>query len=76
MRDRLALQAPGVVVVELFQALAGGEAGGADAALAAVGFAGGELALPAGGQELLVRPAFCAGALGQPGDRVFAGSGR
>src|SRR4051794_16679690 len=42
------LRAQGVVEVELLQALAGGEAGGADATLAAVGLAGGDLALQAG----------------------------
>jgi hypothetical protein len=43
-----------VVEVELLQALAGREPGGADAALPAVGLAGGDLALQAGDQELLV----------------------
>jgi hypothetical protein len=75
VRDRVAFEAAGVVEVELFQALAGREAGGADAALAAVGLAGGDLALQAGGQELLVRPVLGAGALGQPGDRVSQGWG-
>jgi hypothetical protein len=64
--DLLALEAAGVVEVELLQALAGREAGGADAALTAVGLSGGDLALQAGGQELLVAPALGAGPLGQP----------
>jgi hypothetical protein len=75
VRDLLALEPAGVVVVELLQALAGGEPGGADAALAAVGLAGGDLALQAGGQELLMRPVLRAGALGQPEDRVSQGRG-
>ena len=52
--DGVAVQAAGVVEVELLEAFAGGEAGGADAAFAAVGFPGGDLALEAGDQELLV----------------------
>ena len=48
--------------------LRAGEAGGADAALAAMGFAGGDLALQAGGQELLVGPALSPGAFGEPLD--------
>jgi hypothetical protein len=63
--DLLAVEAAGVVEVELLQALAGGEAGSADAALTAVGLSGGDLALQAGGQELLVGPALGAGAFGQ-----------
>jgi hypothetical protein len=49
VRDDLALEAAGVVEVELLQRLAGGEAGGADATLTAVALAGGDLALQAGG---------------------------
>jgi hypothetical protein len=45
MRDGVAAQAAGVVEVELLEALAGREPGGADAAFAAVGLAGGDLAL-------------------------------
>jgi hypothetical protein len=71
--DLLALEAAGVVKVELLQALAGREAGVADAALAAVGFSGGDLALQAGSQELLVGPALGAGPLGQPADRLAQG---
>jgi hypothetical protein len=42
--------------VELVEALAGWEAGGADAGLTAVGLAGRHFPLPAGGEELLVAP--------------------
>jgi hypothetical protein len=66
MGDRLPLEGAGVVEVELLQRLAGREAGVADAALAAVGLPGGDLALQAGSQELLVRPALSAGAFGEP----------
>ena len=66
----LAFEAAGVLEVEVLQRLAGGEAGGADAALAAVGLAGGDLALQARDQELLVGPGLLAGPLGQPGDRL------
>ena len=64
--DQVAFEAAGVVEVELLQGLAGREPGGADPALAAVGLPGGDLALQAGGQELLVRPGLGAGPLGQP----------
>jgi hypothetical protein len=70
--DGLAFERAGVVEVEFLQALAGGEPGGADAAFAAVGFAGGDFALQAGGEEFLMRPAFGAGALGE----AFHGSGQ
>ena len=70
VRDHLPLEGAGVVEVELLQGLAGGESGGADAALAAVGLPCGDLALQAGGQELLVAPALGTGALGQPGHRL------
>src|SRR6266508_701446 len=63
--DLVAFQGSGVVIVELLQRLAGREACLADAALAAVGLSGGDLALQAGGQELLVGPALGAGAFGQ-----------
>ena len=68
--DQVAFQAAGVVEVELLQALAGREPGGPDAALAAVGLPGGDLALQAGDQELLVRPGLGAGPFGQPGHRL------
>jgi hypothetical protein len=70
VRHGVAVAAAGVVEVELLQALAGGEAGVADAPFAAVGLAGGDLAVQAGGQELLVAPARSAGSLGQPGHRL------
>jgi hypothetical protein len=68
--DQVTLQSAGVVEVELLQALARGEAGSADAALPAVRLAGGDLALQAGGQELLVGPRLGAGPLGEPGHRL------
>ena len=55
-----------MVEVELVQRFAGREAGGADASFAAVGFPGGDFALQAGGEELLVGPGFGSGPLGQP----------
>ena len=53
--------------------LAGREPGGADPALAAVGLAGGDLALQAGDQELLMRPGLGPGSFGQPGHRLAQG---
>ena len=50
--------------------LAGREPGGADAALTAVGLPGGDLALQAGDQELLVGPGLGPGPFGQPGHRL------
>ena len=67
MGDQLAFEAAGVVEVELLEALAGWEAGGPDTSLAAVGLAGGDFALQAGDQELLVRPGLLTGPFGQPG---------
>ena len=69
----VAFEAAGVVEVELLQALAGREPGGADAALTAVGLPGGDLALQAGDQELLVGPGLGPGPFGQPGDRLAQG---
>jgi hypothetical protein len=54
--DQVAFQPSGIVEVELLQTLAGRESGGADPAFTAVGVAGGDLALQASGQVLLVRP--------------------
>ena len=54
MRSRFS--AAGMVEVELLQRLAGRETGGADAALPAVGFPGGDFPLQAGDEELLVGP--------------------
>jgi hypothetical protein len=68
--DGVPFQPAGVVEVEFFQGFAGGEPGGADTAFAAVGFAGGDLALQAGDQELLVRPRLCPSTLGQSPDRL------
>jgi hypothetical protein len=68
--DDFSFQSSGMVVVELFQGLAGGEPGGPDTALAAVGLAGGDLTLQAGGQELLVRPGLGPGPLSQPRHRL------
>ncbi len=52
-----------VLEVEVLDALAGGEASGADAGLATVGLAGRDLALQAGGEELLVAPGVSPGPL-------------
>ena len=52
--DAVEFQAPGVVEVELLQAFAGREPGGADPALAAMGFSRRNLALQAGDEELKV----------------------
>jgi transposase len=68
--DEVAFERAGVVEVELLQRLPCWEAGGADAALAAVGLAGGDLALQAGDEELLVGPVLRPGAFGEPVDRV------
>ena len=65
----LALERALVLDVEVLEGLAGREAGGADAALTAVGFAGGDLALQAGGEELLVGPALGPGPFGEALDR-------
>ena len=46
-----------MVEVEVLDGLSRREPGGADADLTAVGLAGGDLALQAGGEELLVAPA-------------------
>ena len=54
-----------VLEVEVLDALAGREAGGPDAGLAAVGLAGGDLPLQAGGEEVLVAPGLGPGPLGQ-----------
>jgi len=66
MGDHVTLERALVVKVELLQRLARREPGSPDPPLAAVGFAGGDLALQTGGQELLVRPALRAGPFGQP----------
>jgi hypothetical protein len=66
--DQVALEAAGVVEVELLQALACGEPGGPDPALPAVGLPGRDLALQAGDQELLMGPGLRPRPLGQPRD--------
>jgi hypothetical protein len=71
--DQVAFEAAGVVEVELLQGLAGREPGGADPALTAVGLPGGDLALQARGQELLVGPGLGPGPVGQPRDRLAQG---
>ena len=68
--DQVPFQPAGVVEVELLQALAGREPGGPDPAFAAVGVAGGDLALQAGGQILLMGPGLGPGPLGQPARRL------
>ncbi len=70
VRDDVPGQAAGVVEVELLQRFSGGEPRRADAALTAVGLAGGDLALQARGEELLEGPPLGAGPLGQPRDRL------
>jgi hypothetical protein len=55
-----------VVEVELLQGLAGREPRGPDPAFPAVAFAGSDLALQAGDQELLMGPVLGAGSLGEP----------
>ena len=64
--DLVAFEAAGMVEVEVLQRFAGREPGGSDPAFAAVGVAGGDLTLQAGGQELLMAPRLGAGPLGQP----------
>src|SRR5215204_3835757 len=52
--DGVTAQGALVAQVELVEGLAGGEAGGADAELTAVGGAGGHFAFQAGGEELFM----------------------
>ena len=59
MGDQVAFESAGVVEVEVLEALAGREPGGADPSLAAVGLAGGDLPVQAGGEELLMGPGLC-----------------
>ncbi|MCP2323488.1 hypothetical protein HDA40_001995 [Hamadaea flava] len=68
MSDLLAVGRPLMVEVELFQRFAGGEPGCADTAFTAVGLAGGDLPLKAGGQELLMTPGLCRGPFDQTGN--------
>ena len=71
--DQVAFESAGVVEVELLEALAGREPGGADAALTAVGLPGGDLALQAGDQELLMGPGLRPGPFCQPWDGLAQG---
>ena len=75
VRDDVALEAAGVVEVELLQTLAGREPGGPDAALTAVAVAGADLTLQAGDEELLVRPGLGAGSVGQARHGLTQGRG-
>jgi hypothetical protein len=68
--DEVSFRAPGVVEVELLQALAAWEPRGPDPALPAVGLPGGDLPLQAGDEELLVRPGIGASPLREPGYRL------
>ncbi len=61
MGHHLGTDAALVIEVEVLQGLAGREASGADAGLAAVGGTGRDLPLQAGGQELLVAPGLLPG---------------
>jgi hypothetical protein len=65
----LARQAAQMGDLEFLQGLDGGEAGGADTALGAVGFAGGDLTLQAGHRVLGVGPRLAPG----PPGRAFGG---
>ncbi len=62
--DDVSFEGALVVPVEVLEGLAGRELGGADAELAAVGSAGGDFSLEAGGEELLVGPAIGSGPFG------------
>jgi hypothetical protein len=75
VRDLVAFESAGVVEVELFEAFAGGEPGGADAAFTAVGLPGGDLSLHAGDEKFLVGPRLGAGALSEPVDGLPQGWG-
>jgi hypothetical protein len=68
--DGVAFESAGVVEVELLQALACGEPGGADPAFAAVGLPSRDLPLQAGDEKLLMGPGLLTCSLGQPRDRL------
>ena len=74
VQHRLAADAGLEGEVEVLERLAGGEAGGRDAGLAAVAVAAVGLGLQERRGELLVAPLFGAGAVGELGQR--AGGGR
>ena len=67
MGDHVAFEGALVVEVEVLEGLAGREPGGPDPDLAAVVLAGRDLALEAGGEELLVGPVLGAGPFGRAG---------
>ncbi len=67
--DHLPFEAALMVEIEVFDALAGGEAGGSDPILAAMVLAGCHLPFQAGRKELFVGPAFLPGPFRQPVDR-------
>jgi hypothetical protein len=58
--DQVPFQSTSMIEVEFFDAFAGREPGGPDAVFAAVGVAGGDLALQTGRQVFLVGPRFAA----------------
>ena len=66
VQDVVAFHRPLVVEVEVLDRLAGGEPGGPDPVSRAVGAAGGDLGLQAGGEVFLVGPAAVAGGGGEP----------
>jgi hypothetical protein len=72
--DDLAFEGTLVLEVEVLQRFSGREACGADAGLAAVGFAGGDLALQAGGQELLMTPGLGPSPFGRSTDAASDGA--
>ncbi len=69
VQDRFAAQAALEGEVELLEGLAGGEAGGLDAGLAAVAVAAVGLSLEQRGGELLIAPLFGAGPVGELRER-------
>jgi hypothetical protein len=73
--DQVTFQPTSMIEVELLNAFAGREPGGPDPVFAAVGVAGGDLALQAGRQVFLMAPRLGPGPLGEPA-RGFAQGGR
>ena len=68
MSDRLSLERPLMVEVKVLQCLSGRELGRPDPDLPTVRLSGGDLAVQAGGQKLLVGPAVTSGPLAQAFD--------
>jgi hypothetical protein len=68
--DGVAVESAGVVEVELFQGFSRREAGGADAALPAVGLPCRDFALQAGHQVFFVAPVLGPSPIGEPGRRL------